>query len=88
MIFEHNQEPEFMMSEDQAIEQLENAISKMLEDIKSNDPGAEGWAVLAFKVARHLEWVQNCCPLLQGDGSALIQAVKAWKERTGTNATS
>ncbi len=74
MIFNHKQEPEFLMSEDQAVEQIEKLAGIARQSVEEGNAGEAGsMAVFTVKVARHLEWVRNYCPLLQGDGSAFIQ---------------
>jgi hypothetical protein len=69
------------MSEDQAIEWIQKASDDAISSIGAGDGGAAGgYAVLAFKVARHLEWVQMFFPPLRGDGSDFIEAVKDWED--------
>lgn len=85
MVFDHKEQSDFFMSEDQARSMLDEFATHTVEKAESGCDEAAGWAVLAFKAARHLEWVQLYCPILAGDGSAFITAVNALKAIHPTN---
>lgn len=80
LIFDHTDGSEFAMSEQQTLEYIEKFSEWAREALARGDAGAAGGnAFIATKFARHLEWVRNYVPWLQGDGSALVEALNAHK---------
>jgi hypothetical protein len=77
LLFDHGDESDFMMTENQAVALIDEHSDKVRELVaKGNAGNAGGYAVLVVKIARHLEWVRNCCPMLKGDGAEFHQWIE------------